>query len=220
MADRDAISRQIEAHYEAAWRAGDPWELPGSDYEQTRYAHHLEMLAGRRYPRVLEVGCGSGRLTALLAGIADRVIAVDVSLAAIERARQRISSISQEGVRGAIEFRVADVIQSNVVDEGPWDLVVLSEVIYCLGWLYPFFDVAYFASRLFNHTHAGGRLLLANTIGDRHDWLQRPWLIATYRDLFRNVGFEIEREDIFRGVKDDTPMEVPMTLFTKPIREP
>ena len=33
--------------------------------------------------------------------------------------------------------------------EGPWDLVVMSETICYLGWLYSLFDVAWLACQLF-----------------------------------------------------------------------
>ena len=41
----------------------------------------------RRYSRTLEIGCGAGAFTRLLAGVSERVVALDVSPAAIERAR-------------------------------------------------------------------------------------------------------------------------------------
>jgi hypothetical protein len=55
------------------------------------------------------------------------------------------------------------------------------------------FDVALLAANLREAMQPGGRLLLANTYGANKDWLLRPWLIDTYRDLFRNVGFALER---------------------------
>ena len=47
--------------------------------------------AGARYPAVLELGCGTGKNTALLAQIADSVQAIDFSPAMIEHARRRAS---------------------------------------------------------------------------------------------------------------------------------
>ena len=40
----------------------------------------------------------------------------------------------------AVEFRVANVMEFNPRSEGPWDLVVMNEMICFLGWLYPFFQ--------------------------------------------------------------------------------
>ena len=49
--------------------------------------------------------------------------------------------------------------------EGPWDLVVLSDTMCYLGWLYSFFDVSWFASQLFAATRVGGHCLFANCHG-------------------------------------------------------
>jgi hypothetical protein len=48
--------------------------------------------------------------------------------------------------------------------------------------------VAWLAVQLFEATRSGGRLMLANSMDENEDWLLRPWIIRTYRDLFVNVG--------------------------------
>jgi hypothetical protein len=115
-----------------------------------------------------------------------------------------------------IDYRVANIMQFDVHGDGPWDLIVLSETIYYLGWLYTFYDIAFLASQLLAGTRHGGRLLLANTESGVEDELMRPWLIRTYRDLFRNVGYRLAREDIFRGIKNDTQMNVLVSVFENP----
>lgn len=213
MNDPSQIHRKVREHYEAVWQNGDAWDFESSAYEQDRYAHLLTLLDGRRYERALEIGCGSGRFTRLLASIADRVVALDVAPAAVERARRQTEAAAGPGV---VDLRAVNVMEYNVAEEGPWDLVVFSETIYCLGWLYPFFNVAWLAHQLFAAAAPRGRLLLTNTYGRRErDWLQCPWLLHTYRDLVRNVGFCIEREEIFRGTKDGVDFEVLTTLFVK-----
>jgi hypothetical protein len=69
--------------------------------------------------------------------------------------------------------------------------------------------------QLFEATCSGGRLLLANSMGEGEDWLLRPWLIRTYRDLFANVGYTIEAEEVFKGSKKGVDFEVLITLFAK-----
>jgi cyclopropane fatty-acyl-phospholipid synthase-like methyltransferase len=209
--NRQAISQTMKSHYEAVWQEGDVWSFETSEYEQRRYDFHLAMLDGRRYGSTLEIGCGSGGLTRRLAAISDRVLALDISSNAIERARTQLAALPQ---RDAIELRAADIMTFDAGAHGPWDLIVFSETIYCVGWLYPMFDVALMASNLRASMRPGGRLLLSNTYGERRDWLLRPWLIDTYRDLFRNVGLTLEREDVFTGNKDTVEMRVLMSLFT------
>jgi 2-polyprenyl-3-methyl-5-hydroxy-6-metoxy-1,4-benzoquinol methylase len=207
---RQAISRRMKDHYETVWKDGDAWSFETSEYEQRRYDVHLAMLEGRHYAATLEIGCGSGGLTRRLATISDRVLAIDISSNAIERARRHLETSPH---KQAIDLQAADVMTFDIAAHGPWDLVVFSETIYCVGWLYPMFDVAVMASNLRAAVQPGGRLLLANTYGHRKDWLLQPWLIDTYRDLFRNVGFTLEREEIVAGIKDGVDMRVLMSLF-------
>jgi SAM-dependent methyltransferase len=215
MTERELIGEKARAFFEDLWRREDPWDFESSGFERQRHARLLAVLDGRRYACSLEVGCGAGAFTRLLAGVSDRVLALDISPAAIARARVGYPRSGCAGP-GAVEFRVANVMDYDPCDEGPWDLVVMTETIYYLGWLYPFFDVGWLASQLFAATRAGGRLLLANTQGGCEDALLLPWLIRTYRDLFRNVGFRVEAEEVFRGSKDGVPLEVLISLFTKP----
>jgi len=207
---RQAISRRMKGHYETVWMDGDAWSFETSEYEQRRYDAHLAMLDGRRYRATLEIGCGSGGLTRRLATVSDRVVAIDISSHAIERARKNVASIPH---RHTIDLHAGDIMSFDTVAHGPWDLVVFSETIYCVGWLYPMFDVAMMASTLRSAMRPGGRLLLSNTYGTSKDWLLQPWLIDTYRDLFRNVGFTLEREEVVGGVKDGIEMRVLMSLF-------
>jgi SAM-dependent methyltransferase len=137
------------------------------------------------------------------------VVALDISPSAIEQARA-----AGRGLR-TVDFRVANIMEYDLCAEGPWDLVVMSETIYYLGWLYPFFDLAWLASQIFAATRGGGRFLLANTLGRTEDHLLLPWIIRTYRDLFLNVGYVLEREELSRGVKNGVHFEVLISLFTK-----
>jgi SAM-dependent methyltransferase len=212
MTTRQQISRQMGEHYETVWQGRDAWDLENSAFEQRRFARLLQCVGGRRYQRVLEIGCGSGCFTRLLAGIADHVVGIDIAPAAIERARARVDGAGP----CAITLQAVDIMEFDLSAGGPWDLAVFSETIYCLGWLYPLFDVAWLAARLFQATRVGGRLLLTNTYGREHtDWLQRPWLIDTYRDLFRNVGYRIETEEVFQGNKDGVDFKVLISLLAR-----
>jgi hypothetical protein len=47
------------------------------------------------------------------------------------------------------------------------------------------------------------------------DYLLLPSLVRTYRDLFVNVGFKIDCENIFRGTKNGVEFEALVSLFAK-----
>ena len=46
------------------------------------------------------------------------------------RARAAQSDLKQ------VEFRVGNIMDYNLREEEPWDLIVMSETVYFLGWLY------------------------------------------------------------------------------------
>ena len=209
MTERERISLNAQSFFDELWKRGDPWELETSDFERKRYARLIAMLDQSKYARILEIGCGAGAFTRLLAPMAQRLIALDVSSSAIAAARAAQGSFKE------IEFRVANVMDYDPKAEGPWDLIVMSETVYYLGWLYSFFDVTWLASELFAATRVGGELLLANTQGDAIEPLLRPSIILTYHNLFSNVGYNIRAEEVFRGTKNGVSIEVLITLFEK-----
>lgn len=209
MADRAVIGREVQNHFEKKWSAGDPWDLATSDFEIAKYHHQLALLGNRPYRRALEIGCGNGVFTRMLAERAEHVVGLDVAPSAIELAR------AAGDAAGRIDFRVQNVMEFDPRADGPWDLIVLSETVPYIGWLYPLFDVAWLARELCHTTSDGGHLIMANTCGGVSDYLLRPWLVHTYRDLFTNVGYSLEREDLFRGTKDGVAIESLICLFEK-----
>jgi SAM-dependent methyltransferase len=204
--------RTIRDHYEKVWSQGDAWAFDSSPYEMARFDHLAGVLGDRHYRRGVEIGCGAGAFTLRLRPLVDDLLALDVAEAAITRARDRVAA---GGGGGGVRFLAANAMEHDFAADGPLDLVVLAETIYCLGWLYPFFDIGLFAMELAAALTPGGRLLLANTFGAERDWLMRPCLIHTYRDLFLNVGLERERESIFTGTKDGEDFQVLVTLFRR-----
>ena len=200
---------EMRTFFEDLWRKGDPWALETSGFERAKYARQMKLIAKKRFGRVLEIGCGAGVFTALLARHADHITAIDISPTAITIAKRRLAAST------VVEFREANVMEDDVKNLGPWDLIVMSETIYYLGWIYPFFDVAWLASELFHSTRDGGLLLMANTYGEFGDHLVSPWIIRTYRDLFVNVGYHVGSEETFQGSKNGVKLDVLISLFQK-----
>lgn len=209
MEQRASIDRTVRDHFEEKWSHGDPWDLGSSEFERGKYGSQRELIEGRRYARALEIGCGSGHFSRTLASVSERVLALDVAPSAVRAARDGGDA------GGRIEFRVANVMEYDPVAEGPWELIVFSETLPFLGWLYPMFDVAWLAHQLHQATSPDGRLLMCNTLGENVGYLLRPWLVHTYRDLFRNVGYRLEVERTFRGVKDGVEIESLVSLFRR-----
>ncbi|WP_150955371.1 bifunctional PIG-L family deacetylase/class I SAM-dependent methyltransferase [Microbacterium testaceum] len=103
-------------------RHDDPWGFDSRWYEERKRAVLLAALPRHRYRSTLEAGCSTGALTAHLAERSDRVLAVDLAPAALERARTRLAG------REDVELRLATL--PDAWPEGEFDLVVLSEVVY------------------------------------------------------------------------------------------
>ena len=98
MTRRELLARKAQRALEERLGVGDGWEEELSALDQASHAQQIALLGGRRYGDVLELGCGAGLFTRELAGIADRVTAVDVAPLAIARAR----TLGLD--RGVVEF--------------------------------------------------------------------------------------------------------------------
>lgn len=80
---------------------------------------HLAEVAG---PRVLELGCGSGRLMAPLAAAGNQVVGIDASAAMLERAGSRLQNAVARGEVTLVHGEMQDL--KHLVS-GPYDLVII-----------------------------------------------------------------------------------------------
>lgn len=81
-----------------------------------------ETLADQRYDSILEIGCGTGKNTAFLAGLARRVYAIDFSAGMLEKARKKIQS-------SHVTFLAADLTKPWPCDAQSVELVVCNLVL-------------------------------------------------------------------------------------------
>lgn len=116
----DALPREYFDGFYA--RHDDPWGLESRWYERRKRALLMATLPRERFASVLEIGCATGLVTRELAARADRVLAVDIAAAAIDRAAARLG-----GARH-VSFSQRDATRDWPA--GAFDLVVLSEVGY------------------------------------------------------------------------------------------
>lgn len=103
-------------------RHDDPWGFETRWYEERKRAVLLAALPTRRLGSVLEIGCATGLLTVPLAARSDRVLALDASERAVDRARNRLASTDH--------VTVSRAHVPGEWPEGQFDTVVLSEVGY------------------------------------------------------------------------------------------
>jgi SAM-dependent methyltransferase len=116
------MRERLRAAYFEELYAGDPdpWDFETSAYEAAKYGETIAAL-DPPYASILEVGCSIGVLTARLRPLTARLLGIDVSEAALARARARVPDASFE--RREIPEAWPD---------GRFELVVCSEVLYYL----------------------------------------------------------------------------------------
>jgi LmbE family N-acetylglucosaminyl deacetylase/SAM-dependent methyltransferase len=105
-------------------RSDDPWGFESRWYEERKRALTLAMLPRRRFASTFEPGCGTGLLSLELAQRSDLLLAADISMAATEATRRRLTGLDHVTVQ-----------QLTVPADWPaerFDLVVLSELGYYL----------------------------------------------------------------------------------------
>ena len=100
----------------------DPWDFETSDYEQRKYERTLESLGERRFRRAFEAGSSIGVFTVMLAPRCEELLAVDTSEKAVEIASERLAEQSH--------VRVERRTLPEEMPDGPFDLIVASEVLY------------------------------------------------------------------------------------------
>ena len=124
----------------------------------SKYAALIELLpAERRFQRSLDIGCGTGLLTARLAACSAEVLGVDLSATAISRARERF------GLNAKLNFAQGDLLDLEPSYDESFDLVVVADAIYYLPQAaLTDAGLKLIALRLARLLKPGGVLLVAN----------------------------------------------------------
>lgn len=130
----------------------DPWKFETSPYEAAKYAATLAALPRARYASAFEAGCSIGVLTHALADRCERLLAVDVSEAALDRARTRCAD------RPHVRFERRVLPADFPAGDAPFDLILVSEV----GYYFSAPDLDRFRARCAEALAAGGTLLLVH----------------------------------------------------------
>lgn len=111
------------AYFDAMYaQSPDPWGFRTRWYEARKLALLLACLQSERYATVFEPGCSIGVTTVALAARADRLVAMDIAVEALDRA--------PAATPPNVEFRRGQV--PGDWPEGRFDLVVISELAYYL----------------------------------------------------------------------------------------
>jgi SAM-dependent methyltransferase len=162
------------------WAPEDFYEVGRSDWEDFReqWSHY----AGRLHGECLEIGCGAGRLTRMLAEQFDRVQAVDVSEDMIAKAR--------EATPGNVEFHRVDGTRLPLADES----VDAAFSVHVLQHLDDFADVSACVTEAARALRPGGTLMLHIPLAR-----QEPGLLSRRGPVVREMKLWRSRRALSRG---------------------
>lgn len=142
------------AHFDAMFESdADPWGYDRESYEADRFERTLAALPARP-GRLFEAGAAAGALTERLALVADEVVSVEASAAAVAHARER--------VRGFDNVTLLHGALPLAMPPGPFDTLLLSDMLYYLG-LEGVIDLA---RRCDAAAAAGARIVATNYLGE------------------------------------------------------
>ena len=123
-----------------------------------------KILAHRCCRSILEIGCGTGKNTILLAEIGERVLTLDFSPAMINRAKERLPL-------DHVAFAVANVTRSWPCDDQSVDLIVCNLVLEHIS------DLSFIFSEGFRALVAGGHFFIC----ELHPFRQYQGIKANFK---------------------------------------
>jgi SAM-dependent methyltransferase len=138
------------------------YELENADDPAFDLAFWSELISSARPRRVLELACGTGRLTLPLGGlgVAEEIVGLDSSAAFLEHARSRLDGTS------SVAFMEGDMRDPQV--DGPFDLVIVP--FNSLAYLLDFDDRVAALRAARSLLSAGGRFAF-DVVAPRYDFL-------------------------------------------------
>jgi SAM-dependent methyltransferase len=175
----------------------------------------VDLLDPKPGERILDLGCGSGQLTAKIAEAGAKAIGIDLSPDMIAQARVNFAQDRNAGRTDAIEFRVGDATTFEV-DE-PVDAVFSNAVLHWVKNAEAAIDHVRGALKPGRPGTPGGRFVMemggrGNTrallaaVTDVAGTLESPWFypsVGEYAGLLEKHGFEVRYATLF-----DRPTEV------------
>ena len=194
--DWDARARENAMHYIVNDRLD--WELDeflasGREAYERTLADDLDLVCGGRAPselRVLEIGCGVGRMTRALADVFGEVHGVDVSGEMVARARELL----------------ADVPNAHVYETDGRSLSPFAEGFFDVAYSFIVFQHVPFADVVVGYLRETHRTLRPGGVfkfqvqgvvlpGERDTWVGVGFTADQMRDHARAIGFDVLRTE-------------------------
>lgn len=155
--------------------------------------------------RILEIGCGAGRLTALIAKATPRgrITATDISHNMVEKARE---TLAQSGVTNA-DFECIDAMAITYNNE--FDAIFSNAVIHMICWKDLLFQ------RLYAALKSGGRMVLTAPFTQIFD-TRKDLEGASFINIdLREQVFDVDARELLSCMKSALPDFFPKTQSPK-----
>jgi ubiquinone/menaquinone biosynthesis C-methylase UbiE len=199
------------------------YDVVGNTYDQTLYFLACEapyrveidrLSAGRRFRRLVDLGCGTGKQTVVLAPLADEVVAVDISASSLKQAETRCTRAGIRNVRfleenivslplesGSVDgiFSYGDVI-SHVHDAYRQVFRESARILSPGGFLAFEIDGKWELDMLLHNPEERARARAAGGVGHLRVWRDIPCKTFTDRELRRDLADAGLRTASVRGV--------------------
>lgn len=140
----------IRTFFEFKYIKKDPYLTTIDEKEIIKLEKSFDLVKDSRYKNILDIGCGEGYLVEKLIPLADRIVALDISKLALQRAEKRIRKDAH------IDFIQKDILKYKPGEN--FDLIICSEILYYLQLE----DVKTIAGKLIEWISPNGKLLLVN----------------------------------------------------------
>ncbi|PTN36517.1 bifunctional 2-polyprenyl-6-hydroxyphenol methylase/3-demethylubiquinol 3-O-methyltransferase UbiG [Desulfonatronum sp. SC1] len=137
----------VAAYFDWRYRKPDTYNYSASEEERIKRERIASFLGDRHYTNILEVGCGEGYMTTVLAPLGERLLGIDISKIAVERARRMHAGNPR------VSFLKADVFTFRPKET--YDLITCSEILCYLNLE----QIDQAVRNLIAHLAPGGRLL-------------------------------------------------------------
>ncbi|MGP4733507.1 MULTISPECIES: class I SAM-dependent DNA methyltransferase [unclassified Psychrobacter] len=122
----------------------DPWQYQTRWYEERKRNTCLALLPQPHYERAIELGCGNGVLSELLAHRCQDLISIDGNHQAVKLAKERLAVLPHARViQGIVPdklFSLKELLEqrkplseNTSINQPPFDLIVISEILYYLS---------------------------------------------------------------------------------------
>ena len=117
-----------ESYFDALYNDNsDPWQYQTRWYEKRKRDMCLAVLPQAKYTSAIELGCGNGVFSALLASRCQTLVSIDGNKQAVQLAKQRLADVRNVKVIQGVIPSVLPTAKSH------FDLIVMSEILYYLS---------------------------------------------------------------------------------------